>query len=69
MFTMDVYHYLISFQFLSSVCRKETWDCPQEYSKAVRATLLSLGFDSDFIEDDFRFALDSYISSVLGGVE
>ncbi len=41
-------------QFIGNVCRDEMNRNFSIYSKAIRATLLALGYNEDFVEDTFR---------------
>ena len=41
-------------QFIGNVCRDEMNRNFSVYSKAIRATLIALGYNEDFVEDTFR---------------
>lgn len=59
------------YEFIKSISRFELYEelerlCPGKpsgksaYLKAVRVTLISLGYDTHWVEGDFRHALETY---------
>jgi hypothetical protein len=45
--------------FFNQISRFEFAERPIEYSKAVRVTLIALGFDEDWINGEFRQYLET----------
>lgn len=46
-------------KLIAGVARAELDECPRSYLKAVRVTLLGLGYDPQWVEGDFRDALEA----------
>lgn len=50
--------------FVNSVIRSEYFDNPIIYKKAIRATLIALGYNEDFINGEFRHNFDLFLKGV-----
>lgn len=53
-------------EFLNSVMRAEYLDNPRVYKKAIRATLIALGYDEDYINGEFRTRMEEYFKNWQG---
>lgn len=53
-------------EFLNSVMRAEYDDNPTVYKKAIRATLIALGYDEDYINGEFRSRMEDYFKKWRG---
>lgn len=50
-------------EFICECLRAEAYENPRVFSKAVRVTLLALGYNSEWVENTFRDTLDETIKS------
>lgn len=50
-------------EFLNSVMRDEYEENPRVYTKAIRATLIALGYDERYINGEFRERMEQYFEN------
>lgn len=53
------------FRFLNNVARSEWEEGRRAYNKAIRVTLISLGYDRFWVEGRFREMLDKFESEII----
>lgn len=53
--------------FISHCSRAEWYECPRSYNKAIRVTLINLGYDEEWVNETFRDMLDEFESSFVSG--
>ena len=54
-------------RLIAGVRRVELYECPRSYMKAVRATLIALGYDEYWVNSKFREMMgDMYVDSETG---
>lgn len=56
--------YLTSNFFFNDLGRAELYENKRVFLKAVRVTLISLGYDESWVNDQFRDLLESYFGDV-----
>lgn len=52
--------------FLNQLLRAEYAENPRVYTKAIRATLIALGYDERYVEGAFRDILEKYFKKTVG---
>lgn len=55
--------------FLYDINRAELYAAPVEYIKAVRVTLLALGYDPVWVSTEFTPIIDTYFADALQALE
>lgn len=53
-------------EFLTSVMRAEYEENPRVYTKAIRSTLIALGYDENYINGEFRDRMEKYFKDWIG---
>lgn len=50
-------------EFLTLVLRDEYFENPRVYTKAIRSTLIALGYDEHYINGEFRDRMESFFAN------
>lgn len=53
-------------EFLTLVMRAEYEENPRVYTKAIRSTLIALGYDENYINGEFRERMENYFKDLKG---